>query len=328
MKPTIFTERRILNLKSAFQEKKLCDGPTFTAGDACAYSCAFCYVESMRITTKDIPEGKTHMDVIIRRKDAVEKIRQQLLNTKGEPRFNDPTDTRVIYASPLVDIAANMEMAEETVEICKQILSLTWWNIRLLSKSNLLPRIASWLDDDRAVKTWARDRIIYGVSTGTTDNKLAKSFEQGTPLVSKRIESLHWLQNNGFRTFGMICPSLPRPKGDYEEFSQEICEQIRINHPKMEHIWAEVINVRGDSLTATSAGLREGGFNEEAQALEAVSGDTAAWEEYNKATFLGHTKNIPSNKLRYLTYVTPKTLPWWETQTKLGAVLLGKAAHN
>jgi len=171
-----------------------------------------------------------------------------------------------------------------------------------------------------------RARILYGVSTGTADNGLAKSFEQGTPLVSKRIESLHWLQDNGFQTYGMICPSLPRPNEDYETFSTDICEKIRID--KCQHVWAEVINVRGDSLTATSKGLREGGYNEIASALEAVSGDTTAWEQYNRDTFLGHTKVIPAEKLRYLTYVTRKTLPWWETQIPFGAVLLGKAAEH
>lgn len=327
-KPTIYVERRILNLKSAFQEKQLCDGPTFTAGDACKYECQFCYVPSLRIATKDIPEGKSHSDVIIRRKDAVKKLTQQLLTTKGEPKFDDPNDTRVVYASPLVDVAADIDMLEETAEMCKAILKLTWWHIRLLSKSNLLPRIAAILDDDKTISTWARQRVIYGVSTGTADNQIAKSFEKGTPLVSKRIESLHWLQANGFRTFGMICPSLPRPEQDYEAFSKEICDELRINHPTMEQIWAEVINVRGDSLTATAKGLREGNHPAIAKALEAVSGNQTAWEEYNRATFLGHTKVIPAKKLRYLTYVTPKTKAWWEPQVAKGAVLLGKASHN
>lgn len=319
MKPTIFTESRILNLKSKFKEKGLCDGVTFSSGSSCAYSCAFCYVESMRITAKDLPEGLSHMDVLVRRKNPVDKIDSELMGPNGVIRFHDPNDTRVVFASPLVDVAANMELMRETAAICRKILQLTHWQIRLLSKSNLLPHIANILGESED----AHKRIIYGVSTGTLDNSLAKSFEAGTPLVSKRIESLHWLQDHGFRTYGMICPSLPQE--DYAKFSKEICDAIRID--KCEHVWAEVINVRGSSLTATTACLRKGGFEKEAKALENVSHSKEKWEAYNQATFLGHTANIPPEKLKYLTYTTKESLPWWETQRTKGAVLLGKAAE-
>jgi len=49
------------------------------------------------------------------------------------------------------------------------------------------------------------------------------------------------------------------------------------------------------------------------------------WEQYNRETFLAHTKNIPPEKLRFLTYVTPKTLVWWETHRTRRAIFLGKA---
>ena len=46
MKP-VFTvpTKTVINFKSHFYKKLLCDGLTFTAGNACVYSCAFCYVE-------------------------------------------------------------------------------------------------------------------------------------------------------------------------------------------------------------------------------------------------------------------------------------------
>jgi len=46
-KPVIETNTRILNLDSGFQHKYLCDGPTFSAGTACAYRCSYCYVETI-----------------------------------------------------------------------------------------------------------------------------------------------------------------------------------------------------------------------------------------------------------------------------------------
>lgn len=39
--------------------------------------------------------------------------------------------------------------------------------------------------------------ISFGFSTGTVDDRVAQAIETGTPLVSKRLESLHWLQDRG-----------------------------------------------------------------------------------------------------------------------------------
>jgi DNA repair photolyase len=299
----------VMNLDSGFRHKLLCDGPTFTAGSACVYSCTFCYVGSlMRISP--------HRKGIEQNHEQVNALRVQLTDRRGNPKFNDRSDTRVIYASPLVDVAANMELVRETIELCRVVLELTHWQIRLLSKSTFLPFIAEGLEQFPDLR--ARERVIYGVSTGTLDNKLAGSIEQGCPLVSRRIDSLHRLQDSGFRTFGMICPSLPQP--DYAEFSSRMLSALKIEH--CEHVWAEVINVRGESMTRTIQGLMQAGFQAEALALQQVSADKAAWEEYARATFEAHAARCPSAKLRFLQYVTAASRSWWEQQQHRGAVVL------
>jgi hypothetical protein len=167
-----------------------------------------------------------------------------------------------------------------------------------------------------------------GFSTGTLDDDVAKAIEAGTARVSKRIESLHWLQDEGYRTFAMICPSLPPVDGDYQRFSREICEAIRVD--RCEHGWAEVINLRGRSLVRTLGTLHIAGFEDEALALSAVmgAGNKRAWEHYSRATFLAHTKNVPAGKLRFLQYVDESTVDWWARRRKGGAVLLGKTAEK
>lgn len=313
-KPTFTVpSKTVINFKSGFVHKKLCDGPTFSSGTACNYSCSFCYVpQAMQKQQPWLKEqgvtGK-HEDIVIRREDAVGIVRRQLTDSKGNPKFSDPNDRRVIYASPLVDVAGNMELVRETVDICKSILSLTSWQIRLLSKSNLLPKIALELDSNR---------VIYGVSTGTLDDRLAKAFEQGTPLVSKRIESLHWLQDNGYRTFGMVCPSLPQ--SSYDEFAGSMERALR--YDKCEHVWAEVINARGESFTRTFKALWDAGFNDEAVALAEVSKNKVAWEMYARRTFLAHSFYCQPHKLRFLQYVNNDNRVWWEDQAARGAVLL------
>ena len=328
MKP-VFTvpTKTVINFKSHFYKKLLCDGLTFTAGNACVYSCAFCYVESMQEKSQDwfrdhgVEYGENgHLGVVIRTKDAVNILRAQLLSKPEEFRKRK----LVIYSSPKVDVAGNMELVHETVEICKVILELTNWDIRLLSKSNLLTKVAELLAlYPGPFPRWAssispRQRIIYGVSTGTLDDKLAAAFEQGTPKVSKRIESLHWLQDHGHRTFGMICPSLPQ--WDYAKFALDMANAIRLN--QCESIWTEVINLRGDSFTRTVKCLADAGFIWEANALEVVSHDKAAWEDYARNTFNAHAKLYPPGKLRFLQYVTKDTRDWWNSRVSEGAVLL------
>jgi len=313
---------KIINLQSGFLEKLLCDGPTFSSGTACVYKCSFCYVENLMAKTPAVSAltastGKAFQDLVIRRKDPVAMVVQQL-TIAGKPKFTDPNDNRVIFASPLVDVAANMELVRETAEICIKILELTFWQIRLLSKSNLLPQVAKLIPDKY------KDRVIYGVSTGTMDDTLAKAFEEGTALVSKRISSLHWLQDNGYRTFGMICPSLPHD--DYKKFSEDAAKALRID--RCEHVWAEVLNVRGDSMTRTCNSLEAAGYFKEAEDIRRVSASPEAWEEYARQTFLGHVETIPADKLRFLQYVNETNIDWWRDYKTKGAILLGKIATS
>lgn len=313
--------KTVINFKSGFQKKLLCDGPTFSTGTACAYSCSFCYVPA--VMKKQEPwlkeHGATgdHEDIVIRRENPLEIARKQLKNAK------DKDKPLVIYASPLVDVAANMDLCRETVEMCKLILTETAWHIRLLSKSNLLPKIAQALqldDEKRCVRS--RHRIIYGVSTGTLDDKLAQAFEEGCPLVSKRIESLHWLQDNGFRTFGMVCPSLPLyrkddvRREDYDYFAKRCAERLR--YDRLEHVWAEVINLRGESFVRTHNALMCAGLHDAAKQIERVSQDKDAWEQYARMTYLAHANHCPASKLRFLQYDKPGS--WWDG--KPGVVLL------
>ncbi len=339
-KPVIMrpNTRTVLNLKSEkFEEKLLCDGITLNPGDACVYSCSFCYVAAQMIKV-DKPVLKalnrerrvqgerdlTFEEVVIRRPDTVGLLEKQLFHPNGRRRFVDPGDNRVVYGSTLVDVAANLELLRETAELCNLILENTAWQIRLLSKSSLLHRLFK----DNLIPARHRHRMILGFSTGTLDKHVAGAIETGTARVSKRIESLHWLQDEGYRTFGMICPSLPQVDGDYQRFSREICEAIRVD--RCEHVWAEVINLRGRSLVRTVGALHLAGFKDEALALSAVMGvgNKAAWERYSRATFLAHTKNVPTGKLRFLQYVDGSTADWWARHRKRGAVLLGKTAEE
>lgn len=326
-KPVLTRDAKtVISESIAFREKRLCDGPIYNPGDACAYSCTFCYVSSMlrylappviqkhnALTNQNLEFG----DVIIRRKNAIALLKSQLLSESGEQKFKQG-DKRVLFTSSTVDVAANMDLLRETADACNLILDNSDLEIRLLSKSSLLHLLIA----DKMISERHHHRLIFGFSTGTLDDKTAGAIEKGTARVSKRIKSLHWLQDRGLRTYGMICPSLPQ--ADYDRFSSEICNAIRIG--KCEHVWAEPLNVRGQSLIKTISALRNADLNDEADRLASVSGpdNSDVWEDYSRSTFLAHTKSVPPGKLRYLQYVTKATAGWWAMQRAHGALPLGR----
>jgi DNA repair photolyase len=340
--------------REAFHEKLLCDGLTLNLGDACVYSCSFCYVGSQirKLTYGIVDDYNTrhnlnlsHEELVIRRKgldgeknkSAIQILEDQLAgNVSGFLSKSQLATLKeqelVVYSSTLVDVGANLTLLRETAEACKQILDNTNWQIRLLSKGHLLPKLVKdglIPDDTLPGSKWSHhQRLIFGFSTGTLNDQLAKGFERGTALVSKRIESLHWLQDHGYRTFGMICPSLPQ--SDYPAFSKAMAEALRVEHSCMEHVWAEVLNVRGSSFVRTRDALREAGFEDEAQMLASVSegeGYQQAWEAYARKTFEGHVNHI-GKKLRFLQYVDKRNIDYWQTRREEGAVLLGKPAQK
>ena len=312
----------VINLVSAFAHKLLCDGPTFTLGLLCQFLCSFCYVEALLCRHAAIARickeyGLAPNDIVVEKEDPLPVLLKQLVDAKGRRRYPDPNDRRVIFASPLVDVAANLATAKMTVAACLLILKYTCWQIRLLSKSALLKFVAEELAE-------FKDRVIYGFSTGTFDDRLAASFEKHTSSPTARLRSLHWLQDNGYRTFAMICPSLPQE--DYAAFAREAAVRVRVD--LCEHVWCEVLNVRGKSLDKTCAALIEGGFTVEAERLRQVSGkNNSAWEDYSRATFLAHAEVVPPAKLRFLQYVSKDNVDWWRGQECRGAVLLGKHAQ-
>jgi DNA repair photolyase len=263
-------------------------------------------------------------EVVIRRRGFLDVLKRQLLNDDGSRIYNDPNDHRVLYSSTLVDVAATPEILEETAAGCIQIFDHTEWDIRLLSKSHRLADLVL----KKMIPEKYHHRLILGFSTGTLDDDLAAAIEVGTSLVSLRIEALHKLQDRGIRTFGMVCPSLVYgTQEEYDEFSRLMCEKLRVD--KLEHLWAEVINVRGESLKRTIAALDGAGFKTAARRLEAVSGpgSNPKREAYARSTFDAHAKHVPADKLRFLQYVTPKSACCWKAEQKNGAVLLGTYAE-
>jgi len=316
-KPVFEVEARsVLNLDSGFKHKLLCDGPTFTAGSACAYSCSYCYVPSVMAKSphlgRSVTGGLPHSEVVVRRRGALSALRRQLAS---KPVRDKAGDRLVCYTSPLVDPAANLELAAETADCVREILEATAWDVRVLSKSPLVERVASDLEGYKG-------RVVYGLSTGSLCDAFARAVEPDVPSASRRAKCLRDLQAAGYRTFAMVCPAFPQR--DYAAFAAEA--DAALDFGACEHVWAEAVNARGESFARTVDALRGAGLASEAGELERVAGDRAAWESYSRALFLALAARLRPGKLRFMQYVTERTAGWWGDMRRLGALPLGAVA--
>ena len=318
-----------------FAQKKLCDGMTMNLGDACVYRCVYCYAKQLAVRFAsgtlnaendrrkafDETAPKLKMaDVEIGRANAIGLLRKQLLDSDNKPRFFDDPK-KVIYSPTLVDPAANMDLLKETAAACNLIFTHTKnWEVRLLSKSSLLHLLVK----DKMIDPKHHRRLIFGFSTGTLDDKVADAIEPGTALVKKRLESLRWLQKHKFRTFGMICPSLPQE--NYQTFSDAICEAIHVD--ECEHVWAEVLNRKSTPLDDVIAALEKKKFTDEVKLIRVANESDRSWNDYARATFEAHRKNIKDDHFTFLHYMADDTEDYWKGKKKEGAVLLGSVAEE
>lgn len=106
--------KTVLSLKAPeFAEKLLCDGLVLNPGDSCAYSCAFCYVESLPLKflvrgvlkehEKLTGEYMEHSDAVIRRTNPMDVLLGQLLSSSVKKKSSDGSDSRVVFSSSTVD---------------------------------------------------------------------------------------------------------------------------------------------------------------------------------------------------------------------------------
>lgn len=307
----------VLSLDSGFNHKGgLATRGTVNAQIACSFSCEYCSTAAVmwRNRQYDIIRllNLDPRNVLLRRLNPSDTLRRQLTDEHGLPRFKSPDDDGIVEISSLVDCLANNQAFAETVELVQLLLDLTNWRIRILTKSALLKKFA------RRFAAY-KDRLLLGLSIGIPDDDIAGVVERGTSRPSTRLRIHRELLAEGYQMFGMPSPVLPVT--DYRALAERIAEQI--DPDRLEAVWAEVINRRGDSIVRTIAALRRGGFISEADRLAHVNRSEITWElEYNRAAFLGFREIIPPHKLRYLTYTTDDTADWWQQHASDGAVLL------
>lgn len=311
--------KQVLSYSEEFAKKQLCSGLTINLGMGCGFQCAYCYVPGQMARHPLVNRirketGLKLGEISLTRESPAHVLQRELLYADGTPRFRT---LEIAFTSTLIDPCANLEILAQTREACLLVLQHTPWSLRVLTKSALVPRLATELQQ-------YKDRLIFGLSTGTFDDTTARFLERGASPPTARLAALKTLHVQGFRTFGMICPVLPQK--DYNVFAREVAE--RVLPFVTDNMWAEVINPRGKSFTQTIEALGKAGNFSAKYGFMRVKNDKCAWEEYARATFAALANVVPASKLRFLQYVQDGTAKWWREQSVKGAVLLKPRAKE
>jgi DNA repair photolyase len=292
-----------------FRHKLLADY-SVNIGNICEFGCTFCYVPSVTAKQRTV---KSVLDKGYSIEDfSSYRYRENVLKTIEEDlRRMKPDDDGTVFFCTTCDPCATMDHARTSIDAISLIMKKSKLNVRVLSKSILIARIAEDLVE-------YRDRITYSLSTGTSLDEISNAIEANASPIRKRVETLRLLQDKKFRTYGMICPVLPSEVSR----AQVLLDQVR---PELcEGVWVEAINVRGKSLVNTYERLMHAGLGEHATELQRVMRSKTEWIDYSKQLFVSFQSEMKRrgmiDKLHFLQYVSDGDRQFFEGQE--GAVCL------
>lgn len=276
-----------------FKKKGLADYAC-NIGNICIFSCSYCYVPDMPFkhsSVKELIEAGHDTRQISNYRD-----HDNLLDTVTKDlKKISPDDTSTVFFCTTCDPCATSDHTKITTALARLILSQSNLQVRILSKSSKIIEVATGLSDFKG-------RVVYGLSTGTCLDEISKSVETNASPIKERVAALHWLQDNGYRVFGMICPVLPSEKGRVKELINQIRPEL------CEDIWVEAINDKGSSLTNTLAALNNSGLEWHAYALKSIMDDKNHWRRYAQELYTAFEREFERRgmlkKYHFLQYVT------------------------
>jgi len=292
-----------------FQKKLLADH-TVNIGNACSLGCSYCYVPDMTFKHKSL-KNIENKGYTLRQISNYRNHSNVVSTVTRDLKKNNLKENETVFFCSTCDPCASAANVKTTIAAAKLILQGSKSQIRVLSKSDRIIDVA-------LVLSHYKDRVIYGLSTGTCLDEISNSIEGNASPIKERVAALHWLQNNGYRTYGMICPVLPSEKGRVKE----LLDQVRPEN--CEAVWVEAINDKGTSLTNTLTALQHSDLDFHAYAIKAIMQSKDQWRQYTQELYLGFRRELRKqnmmHKLHYLQYTTKADINFF--MPKQGTVCL------
>jgi len=155
----------------------------------CQHNCSYCYAKFMKRFTGHREPWGAFVDVKINAPELL--VREVKKKKKGH-----------VWISGVCDAYQHLEQKYRLTRRCLAILVENNWPITIQTKSPLVLR------DIDILKKSADAEVGFTITTA--DKNVRRIFEPGTPTITKRVEALRILHEEGIRTFVMVAPMLPR----------------------------------------------------------------------------------------------------------------------
>lgn len=205
-----------------FKHKSLSDF-AFNTAIGCMHKCTFCYVPSiLRFKAKFLAQQGVEDvdgqwgDYQFLRQWNVPKFRASLRRAESTPKSKlSPDGNNAAMISTTTDAysvlrggdlsttrAANAHLKQMVREALELILTESTLNVRILTRSPLAER------DFDIMKRFG-NRLLFGMSLPTLDDKLARVYEPGAPAPSLRLRTLHRAKAAGIPVYVAMAPTYP-----------------------------------------------------------------------------------------------------------------------
>lgn len=162
--------------------------------------------------------------------------------------FCTTTDPYMVMRNPDPARQKALAMHREMLvaEALRHIRDLSTLNVRILTRSPLARK------DFALMKTFG-NRLLFGMSLPTLNNKLAKIYEPKAPAPSQRLETLRAAKAAGLNVFVAVAPVYP--DCDAHDMNATL-RAIRELDPVT--VFMEPINIRAENI-ATEVGVLPAG---------------------------------------------------------------------
>lgn len=266
---------------------------SFNPAVGCSHGCEFCYVPSVS-TNKLKPQlanyGVSNPDAewgsyallrpwderkFLRSLDKAERTPIEELNPDGNRAvlFSSTTDPYQVFPHP--DPSVRKQLMEESATMVRRALQLilerSTLNVRILTRSPLAKR-------DFDLYREFGDRLLFGMSLPTLDNRLAKVYEPSAPSPSLRLKTLQAAKEAGLHVYVAVAPTYPEcSTPDFKKTLAAIkpLDPITIFH--------EPINIRAENVKRIEKHAAQLGVELNTK----VFASRTAWRWYATTSFWG-----------------------------------------
>lgn len=204
--------KSVLN-KSKKRDKWFLDDYTFNPYSSCSFNCLYCYIRGSKY-------GFNLQQSLSVKTNAIELLDKQLANRAKKKQYG------IIVLSSVTDPYLQIEKKYKLTRQALEVILKHKFPVHIITKSNLISRDFDLLKEIENNAILPSDLpqlkkgVIISFSFSTIQDKVAKIFEPGATLPSKRLVALQNTINQGFLTGVNLIPLIPYISDTSEQLHQ------------------------------------------------------------------------------------------------------------